>query len=174
MVPHPHLLWSFQDSHPSLLYLVSCFLRVFELVGRPGLPFPLTDLRGEWASKDCVSQRAGMNSPSEGERRGLGSLRTSQILKLALGTGMLGLQGTTAVKRNHETRKENAPCPTPTTHLARPLHLPLGSPQLLTYPQNHSGQVHKAGQWESPSPSLQAVIFLPGDHRKSSLGFLIG
>lgn len=76
-----------------------------------------------------------MNTRSERERRGPGSEQASpKNLKLALGTGMLGLQGTAAVKGKHETRKESAPRPTPTTNFARLLHLPWGLHRLEPTP----------------------------------------
>ena len=100
-----------------------------------------------------------MNTLGGGKRWGSRSLRTSQSQEPKISSGMLGLQGTAAVKGKHKTRKENAPAtncpPTPSAP---------GSPQLLTHPQNISGQVHKAGQWESPLPR-NAVIFLSGNRR---------
>lgn len=73
---------------------------------------------------DCVSQWDGIRQ-MKGKGGGQGHLEKAspKNLKLALGTGMLGLQGTTAVKRNHETRKENTPRPTPTANSIHPLHL---------------------------------------------------
>lgn len=51
------------------------------------------------------------------------------------------------MKGKHRARKENA-----AANFARPRHLPPGSPQLSTHPQNISGQVPEAGQRESPLP----------------------
>lgn len=54
-----------------------------------------------------------MNTLGRGERRGPGSLRTSQSQEPKISSGMLGLQGTAAVKGKHKTRKENAPASHP-------------------------------------------------------------
>lgn len=113
-LPTPTLFCPSKIPVPRPLYSVSCFLRVFELVRGPGLQLPLTGLR----ARECglCEPEAGMNSGAKGKGGGQGHLEQAspKNLKLALGTGMFGLQGTTAVKRKHKSRKQSAPHPTPT------------------------------------------------------------
>ena len=72
------------------------------------------------------------------------------------------------MKGKHKARKENEP----STNVARPRHLPSGSPQLSTHPQNISGQVHEAAQWESPLPLMLSFSSLETTEQ-CDLGFLI-
>lgn len=149
-LPTPLVLPGFP---PRPLCSVSCFLRVLELVGHLGYRSSSRFERRERAGTraggpECTCQvRGGVEGHSE--------QASPKNLKLALGTGMLGLRGTAAVKRNHETRKGNAPLPTPTTCLARPLPLPSGSPQLLTPP---------GSLWPSPPDWSVEAPSLPGRH----------
>lgn len=111
-----------------------------------------------------MSQRAGMNMPSKGERRGPGSLRTSQSQepKISSGNWNVRAPGNHSCEKKAQDKEGKCTPPTPTTNDS-PTPFALGSPQLLTHPQNISVQAHQATQWESPLCS-QAVI-LSGDCR---------
>lgn len=91
-------------------------------------------------SAACVSQRAGMNMPGKGERRGPGSRSTSQSREPKISSGNWNVRAPGNHSCEKKARDKEGKCtpPTPTTNDSLTLSAP-GSPQLLTHPHNISG-----------------------------------
>lgn len=107
-----------------------------------------------------------MNMPSKGERRGPGSLRTSQSQEPKISSGNWNVRAPRNCSCEKKARDKEGKCtlPTPTAHCS-PTPSALGSLELLTHPQNISSLAHQANQWESLPLSSHAVILLSGDRR---------
>lgn len=109
-----------------------------------------------------------MNMLGGGRRWGSGSLRTSQSQEPKISSGMLGLQGTTAVKVKHKTRKENVPA----TNFARPHHLPQGLHSFQPTPRISLAKSTRLVSGNPPSPPMLSFSSL-ATAEQCYLGFLI-